>query len=68
MRLEMAPLGVRVVTLLTGAVQSEGRTAFGDFKLPENSRYDVIEDSITKRARGEDGFARMDRRVMQRRS
>jgi 1-acylglycerone phosphate reductase len=60
LRLEMVPLGVKVVTLVTGAVKSQGQTHFGDFKLPPTSKYLAIEDAIANRARGGDGFARMD--------
>ena len=56
----MVPLGVKVVTLITGAVKSRGQTYFGDFKLPPTSKYLAIEDAIANRARGGDGFARMD--------
>jgi 1-acylglycerone phosphate reductase len=56
----MIPLGVKVVTLVTGAVKSQGQTYFEDFKLPATSKYLAIEDSIANRARGGDGYARMD--------
>lgn len=36
-----------------------GQTYFGDFKLPEESLYKSIEDTVAARARGEDGRGRM---------
>lgn len=63
LRLEMAPLGIKVVTLVTGAVKSQGQTYFGDFKLPSTSKYLAIEDAIANRAQGGDGFPRMDTKL-----
>lgn len=56
LRLELAPLGVDVLCLVTGAVKSMGLTHFGDFKLPEGSLYQSIEGVITSRAQGNDGL------------
>lgn len=36
-----------------------GQTYFGGFKLPEQSLYKSIEDTVASRARGEDGRGRM---------
>ncbi|PLB50770.1 putative hydroxybutyrate dehydrogenase [Aspergillus steynii IBT 23096] len=60
LRLELAPFGVRVLSIVTGAVQTMGQTYFGDFKLPDNSLYKSIEGTIAARARGEDGRGRGD--------
>lgn len=60
LRLELAPFGVGVLEIVTGAVKSQGQTYFGDFKLPAQSLYRVIEDTIAARAQGNDGMARMD--------
>lgn len=46
MRLELKPFGVDVLSVVTGAVKSQGQTYFGDFALPENSLYKPIEDSV----------------------
>ncbi|KAJ2985552.1 hypothetical protein NUW58_g5465 [Xylaria curta] len=57
LRLELAPFGVGVLEVVTGAVQSKGQTYFGDFELPEKSS---IESTIASRAQGQDGLPRMD--------
>ncbi|KAI1115453.1 hypothetical protein F5Y14DRAFT_460578 [Nemania sp. NC0429] len=67
-RLELAPFGVGVLEVVTGAVKSRGQTYFGDFKLPEQSLiqasyfrlYKSIEPTIASRAQGNDGVPRMD--------
>lgn len=60
LRLELAPFHVGVLSIVTGAVKTLGQTYFGDFKLPENSLYRPIQDTIAGRARGEDGKSRAD--------
>ncbi|KAI1080791.1 putative hydroxybutyrate dehydrogenase [Whalleya microplaca] len=62
LRLEFAPFGVDVLEVITGAVQTRGQTYFGDFKLPEQSLYKSIEDTIASRAQGHDGMPRMEAR------
>ncbi|KAJ8130395.1 hypothetical protein O1611_g3231 [Lasiodiplodia mahajangana] len=57
LRLELAPFGVGVLEVVTGAVQSRGQTYFGDFKLPDQS---TIESTIASRAQGGDGLPRME--------
>ncbi|KAI8944274.1 hypothetical protein F4801DRAFT_600065 [Xylaria longipes] len=57
LRLELAPFGVNVLEVVTGAVKSMGQTYFGDFKLPQQSS---IEPTIAGRAQGNDGLPRMD--------
>lgn len=59
LRLEMAPFGVKVVEIVTGAVASNGQTYFGDLSLPPNSIYQPIEDVVVSRAQGHDGHPRM---------
>jgi NAD(P)-dependent dehydrogenase (short-subunit alcohol dehydrogenase family) len=59
LRLEMAPFHVKVAEIVTGAVQSNGQTYFTDIKLPSESRFLPIEDTIVNRAQGGDGHARM---------
>lgn len=60
LRLEMAPFGVTVLAVTTGAVKTNGQTYFEDWKLPPDSIYKPIEDTIASRARGHDGVERMD--------
>ncbi|KAF1951582.1 NAD(P)-binding protein [Byssothecium circinans] len=60
LRLELAPLGVSVLSVVTGAVKSAGQTYFDDLKLPEGSLYKEVEEVIIHRAKGGDGLARMD--------
>ncbi|KAJ3571856.1 hypothetical protein NPX13_g5236 [Xylaria arbuscula] len=57
LRLEIAPFGVGVLEVVTGAVKSKGQTYFGDFSLPTQSS---IEPTIAIRAQGSDGLPRMD--------
>lgn len=56
--LEMRPLGVRVVTVQTGAVATKTLSWGPTFALPEGSYYKPIEGMIRKRAMGEDGTPR----------
>ncbi|KAF2866454.1 1-acyl dihydroxyacetone phosphate reductase [Massariosphaeria phaeospora] len=60
LRLELAPFGMPVMSIVTGAVQSQGQTYFGDWALPQNSLYKSIEDTIAARARGRDALQRQD--------
>lgn len=59
LRLELAPFGVDVLEVVTGAVQSKAQMYFGDFQLPEPSLYKSIKDIIASRAQGKDGVLRM---------
>lgn len=59
LRLELIPFHVKVLCIPTGAVRTQGQTYFGDFKLPENSLYKPIEQTIAARAQGQDGTERM---------
>lgn len=58
LRLEVAPFKVKVLSVVTGAVQTMGSSYFDDWKLPENSPYKPIEATIAKRTRWEDGVPR----------
>jgi 1-acylglycerone phosphate reductase len=49
-----------VLEVVTGAVKTNGQAYFGDFKLPEQSLYKSIEDTIANRAQGIDGLLRME--------
>ncbi|KAI1385785.1 putative hydroxybutyrate dehydrogenase [Hypoxylon trugodes] len=60
MRLELAPFGVDVLEVVTGAVKTLGQTYFEDFALPPQSLYKSIEDIIAARAQGKDGMPRME--------
>ncbi|KAH8700862.1 putative hydroxybutyrate dehydrogenase [Talaromyces proteolyticus] len=60
LRLELRPFNVGVLSVVTGAVKTQGQTYFGDFKLPADSSYHSIEDTIASRAQGIDGSTRMD--------
>lgn len=60
LRLELAPFGVDVLEVVTGAVKTRGQAYFGDFKLPEQSLYKPIEDIIASRAQGHDQLPRME--------
>ncbi|KAL4979524.1 hypothetical protein BDW66DRAFT_157347 [Aspergillus desertorum] len=59
LRLELQPFGVRVLSIVTGAVQSMGQAGrFDDYELPEDSLYKPIEGLIKDRAQGNDGIKR----------
>ena len=60
LRLELAPFGVKVVTVVTGAVSTNTLSNGVNFELPANSIYKSIEKEIAARARGEDGTPRME--------
>ncbi|KAL4776760.1 hypothetical protein BDW60DRAFT_50072 [Aspergillus nidulans var. acristatus] len=59
LRLELQPFGVRVLSVVTGAVQSMGQVGrFDEYELPEDSMYKPIEAVIKDRAQGKDGIDR----------
>lgn len=60
MRLELAPFGVKVLSVVSGALQTMGQTHFDDWKLPVDSLYMSVEETIRTRARGQEGAPRMD--------
>jgi len=56
LRLEMAPFNVRVVIIMTGAVNTKFYANAGSdqFQLPSTSRYLPMEETVRKYANGED--------------
>lgn len=62
LRLELSPFNVSVLSIVTGAIQTNGHSsAFHEWNLPPRSLYRSIEESIARRARGQDdGIERMD--------
>ncbi|MCJ1402294.1 hypothetical protein MMC11_005514 [Xylographa trunciseda] len=60
MRLEMAPFGVKVVTVVAGVITSHFSANMPDFKLPSNSVYLPIKTEIDKVANGTDLPSAMD--------
>lgn len=63
LRLELAPFGVRVLSVVTGAVESAGYTRGVGFELPEGSLYKPIEGVIGKKASGGDDISKEDTMV-----
>lgn len=60
MRLELAPFGVKVLSVVSGALKTMGQTHFDDWKLPAGSLYAPLEETIRERARGQEGAPRME--------
>ncbi|KAF2878525.1 oxidoreductase [Massariosphaeria phaeospora] len=58
LRLELAPLGVNVITVGVGAIQTSFHADLPEVTLPPNSHYQSIEKQIQARGRGEDGMVR----------
>lgn len=63
LRLELAPFGVRVLSIVSGALKTMGQTHFDDWKLPADSLYAPLEETIRNRARGQEGAPRMEPEV-----
>ena len=63
LRLELAPFGVTVLTVNTGAVRTNGLADGVNFKLPLTSRYKSIEKNVAAAARGEHGPPQMEASV-----
>lgn len=63
LRLELAPFGVKVVTVVTGAVRTNILSIGVNFVIPANSMFKSIEKEIAARAWGEDGTPRMETAV-----
>ena len=59
-RLELQPLGVRVVSVVTSIVESRLQLNQPELKLPSQSQYRAIEGIIAARGRGDDGVVRME--------
>ena len=55
LRLELAPFGVSVLTVLVGTVSTPFHANEPDVQLPPTSRYALIRDTISKWAKGEAG-------------
>lgn len=51
-RLELAPLGIRTLTLPTGAVKTQWFSNLNPMPLPENSYYSGIQDFLQDKADG----------------
>jgi 1-acylglycerone phosphate reductase len=60
LRVELAPLGVRVVSVVTTGVKSQGHTGYQMWKMPSDSRYLQVQTNFVKRAKGDDGAPRME--------
>ncbi|ESZ95411.1 putative hydroxybutyrate dehydrogenase [Sclerotinia borealis F-4128] len=60
LRLELTPFNVKVLCVVTGAVDTNIQTHFKDLKLPADSLYTPIESTICDRAKGNDGAKRID--------
>ncbi|TLS30007.1 hypothetical protein PpBr36_02676 [Pyricularia pennisetigena] len=67
LRLEMAPLGVRVITAMVGVVGTKIFVNSGEFVLPPGSRYKSVEKEIGKQSRGEELFGHMDTKTVAKR-
>ncbi|PSN72110.1 hypothetical protein BS50DRAFT_657926 [Corynespora cassiicola Philippines] len=59
LRLEVEPFDVKVLSVVTDAVLSNGQTYFGDLALPEGSLYKHMEGTIAGWAQGNNGITRM---------
>lgn len=52
LRIEMEPLGVRIVTAMVGEVESQIYSSSSTYKLPTGSYYTDVEDHIVEQASG----------------
>ncbi|KAJ5679255.1 hypothetical protein N7462_007499 [Penicillium macrosclerotiorum] len=59
LRLELTPFNVKVLSVVTGAVSTNGQTYLQDWTLPANSLYKPVEETLAHTARGTDGIPRM---------
>lgn len=59
LRLEMVPFGVKVITIITGAIESNIMTNNPEFKLPPGSLYAPVEKVMRTLSRGEDASSKM---------
>ncbi|KAF2826848.1 NAD(P)-binding protein [Ophiobolus disseminans] len=60
LRLELAPFGVKVTSVISSPVTSLGLTHTEKWVMPEDSLYDEIREKYTKTVGGDDGSPRMD--------
>ncbi|CEJ86360.1 hypothetical protein VHEMI04085 [[Torrubiella] hemipterigena] len=60
MRLELQPLGVRVLSIITGAVDTNIMNTVSPASIPDDSPYKVksVEDALTKMVKATDGIKR----------
>ncbi|KAJ5083941.1 hypothetical protein NUU61_008520 [Penicillium alfredii] len=58
LRLELTPFHVKVLSVVTGSVATNGQTYLQNWALPPDSRYKPIEQSIAQIVRGHDGIPR----------
>ncbi|KAI3337552.1 NAD(P)-binding protein [Xylariaceae sp. AK1471] len=56
----LAPFDVKVLSVVTGALQTMGQTHFDKWKLPADSAYYAVESIVRMRARGQEGAPRME--------
>jgi 1-acylglycerone phosphate reductase len=59
LRLELAPLHIAVLTVVTGAIATSFMSNIKEPQFPPNSHYRTIEEKAKILARGEDGYPRM---------
>ncbi|KAH7079505.1 hypothetical protein FB567DRAFT_123463 [Paraphoma chrysanthemicola] len=60
LRVELKPFGITVTSVVTGPVKSQIHSHMADLKLPAKSLYADVEETIVRRAGGDDGSPRMD--------
>jgi 1-acylglycerone phosphate reductase len=62
LRIELAPFGVKVTTVVTTPTHSEGFNNMNlhQWAMPENSRYAEVREMFEKQARDEGGTPRME--------
>jgi 1-acylglycerone phosphate reductase len=63
LRLELAPLHISVLTVVTGAIKTSFMSNIKEPQFPPNSYYLAIEEKAKALARGEDGYSRTNREV-----
>ena len=54
LRVEMAPLGVKVITVVCGIIKTNIMTNNSEAHLPTNSVYVTVEKRVVARSKGED--------------
>ncbi|KAJ5595244.1 uncharacterized protein N7459_001452 [Penicillium hispanicum] len=59
LRIELAPFKVKALSVVTGAVSTNGQTYFEDWALPEGSLYKAVEPTMRAIAQATDGRGRM---------
>jgi 1-acylglycerone phosphate reductase len=63
LRLELAPLHISVLTVVTGAIETSFMNNIKEPQFPPDSHYLAIEEKAKALARGEDGYPRTKREV-----